>query len=309
MALNWTTYRSIPRLNNYAEAKQWHDDITPIRGDEHGTRPCGRRDQKWFSIWMRDKTVHVGYGAGELSQRQTLVAFDPNGTITIHRRNRWTSASTNERLDRLLGGGFRTHQYDTWVRCKWLDNGVTRRGWLPLKSNGERKWDAEDAVSTFVRDSAGDLVYLNYTYPVIHKPNKVRLKEAFAPYAEFVKFVEGLAKLQGGRLDFTEETRAEFFGWSDYTDYRGKTPAASAPNLYWGVDPHQNRAQFFKWARSEDMDDRMRAAIIYWQNDRDANMKAFFTEQLLKADRSILDAEVRTEGKLVTDRYKRFLFK
>ena len=310
MALGWRTYRSIPRLGNYAEAKRWHDDVAPIRGDEHGTRPVGRRDQKWFSIWMEGGTVHVGYGNGELSKRQTLVAYHPGGTIAIHRRNRWSSASTNERLGRLLGGNFRTHQYDMWVRCKWFDNGTVRSGYLPLKSNGERKWDATDAVSTFVRGEGGELVYLNYTYPVTHKPNKVRLKEALAPFVPFIQFVEGLRKLQGGDyLTFTQETRAEFFGWADGVDYRGQRRTNPVPNLHWGDDPETLRAQFFAWARSDDPDDRMRAAITMVNNNRQTTVYQFFTDMLLKADHSILDTEVHTDGRLVKDRYKRYLLK
>ena len=310
MALGWRTYRSIPRLGNYAEAKRWHDDVAPIRGDEHGTRPVGRRDQKWFSIWMEGGTVHVGYGNGELSKRQTLVAYHPGGTIAIHRRNRWSSASTNERLDRLLGGNFRTHQYDMWVRCNWFDNGTVRNGYLPLKSNGERNWDATDAVSTFVRGEGGELVYLNYTYPVTHKPNKVRLKEAIAPFVPFIQFVENLRKLQGGDyLTFTQETRAEFFGWADERDYHGNMRPNPHPNLYWGDDLVANRQQFLAWAASDALDDRMRAAITMVNNRGTGNTRTFFTDMLLKADHSLFDAEVHTDGRLVKDRYKRYLLK
>ena len=60
MALAWDTYRAIPMLNNYAEAKQHHDNIVPIRGDQHKLRPVGRRDQKWFNIWESKDAIHVG---------------------------------------------------------------------------------------------------------------------------------------------------------------------------------------------------------------------------------------------------------
>ncbi len=89
--------------------------------------------------------MHVGYGNGELSKRQTLVAYHPGGTIAIHRRNRWSSASTNERLDRLLGGNFRTHQYDTWVRCKWFDKTQCAEGIEALKLY-RREWDSDKKV-------------------------------------------------------------------------------------------------------------------------------------------------------------------
>ena len=305
MALNWTTYRAIPRLPNYTEAKKWHDDVTPIRGCKGKTRPVGRRDQPWFSIWETGAGIHVGYGRNEeLSKRQTLVLYDRGGTIQIHRKNRWGSASTNERLDRLLGGNFRTHQYDTWLRTKWHDSGVVRRGWLPLHCNGKRDWGADPAVSTFVRDSAGDLVYLDYTYPVTHKPNKVRMKDALAPFAGFMTFVEGLRKLQGGRLSFTTETHAEYFGWSDHTDYRGQPYPNHAPHLNWGVDVEGVRRQFLQWAASDDYDDRMKAALTMVQSRGKEGVRSVLVDTLLKQDKTLLDAVVHKEGKLVTDRYK-----
>lgn len=308
MALNWKTYNSIPRLYNYAEAKRWHDDVTPIRGDEHKTKPCARRDQKWFSIWMRGKDVHVGYGSGKVEERQSLVIYHSDGTITLEKRNRWSSASDHERRVRLLGTDFRTHQYDTWVRCAWFDGGKKRKGFLPLHCNGQQNWDAVPASSTFVRDKDGDLVFLNYTYPTTHKPNKVRLKEALEPFAPFVQFVEGIRKLQGGhRLEFNEDTRAEYFGWSEGTNYQGKHYPNSAPQLFWGSEAEVNREQFCRWAMSDDLGDRMKAAITMVHNSPD-KAPAFLRDLLLR-ERPIelLTEEVHTEGKLVTDRYKRYL--
>ncbi len=81
------------------------------------------------------------------------------------------------------------------------------------------------------------------------------------------------------------------------------------PNLYWGDDPETLRAQFFAWARSDDPDDRMRAAITMVNNRGTGNTRTFFTDMLLKADHSLFDAEVHTDGRLVKDRYKRYLLK
>lgn len=230
MALNYDTLYAIPRLTNYAEAKKWHDDVVPIRGDEHGTRPCGRRDQKWFSIWMRNNDVHVGYGSGELEKRQSLVIYHKDGTITVEKRNRWSSASDNERRNRLLGIEFKTHQYDTWVHCAWYDGGQKRKGYLPVKCNGQRGWDAIPAQSTFVRDSAGDMVFLNYTYPVTHKVDRPAMNQALKPFRSFITFIEGLRKLQGTKhLGFSQETYAEYFGWADSLDWHGNRRANVPP--------------------------------------------------------------------------------
>lgn len=308
MALNWKTYNAIPRLANYAEAKRWHDDVAPIRGCTGKTRPVGRRDQPWFSIWETGAGIHVGYGRNEgLSQRQTLVLYHRSGAIQLHKRNRRSSASDHERRQRLLGTDFRTHQYDTWVRCAWYDRGEKRKGYLPLHCNGKRNWDVEPAVSTFVRDG-DDLVFVNYAYPVTHKPSRDKLKEALAPYRDFIAFCEGLRKLQGDdKLTFTQDTRAEYFGWSGHNDYRGNPTACSAPNLNWGTEVDANRAWFFEKAASSDHDDRMRAAITMVQNTNDKPV-AFFTDMLLRERHDdLLEAHVQTHGGLATDRYKRYL--
>lgn len=310
MALNHRTYAAIPRLYNYTDAKRHYDNIAPIRGCAGEARPVGRRDQPWFSIWETDAGIHVGYGrAKELSERQTLVLYSRNGTIQLYKRNRWSSASDHERRERLLGADFRTHQFDTWVRCAWYEGGERRKGYLPLRCNGSTSWKDTPAVSTFVRDETG-LVFLNYTYPVTHKPNKVRLKEALTPYHEFIRFCEGLTKLQGGRkLEITAETKAEFFGWAEHSDYRGNRYANPAPRLYWRGEGAENRAKFYAWAASDDPDDRMKAAITFAQNAYDATKPVAFLTDLLLRDRhdTLLDKEVHTSGKLVTDRYKRFL--
>jgi len=306
MALGSSTYWEIPRLDTYAEAKKHYDRVVPIRGDAHSTRPCGRRDQKWFSIWMVGSDVHVGYGSSD--KRESLISYQQAGTITVHKRNRHASASTNERRYRLLGIEFRTHQYDTWVRCDWYDGGARRAGWLPLNCNGERAWNppAGPAKSVFVQDGEGKLVYLNYKYPVTHNPNKVRLEEAMAPFAGFFKFHRAMHKLQGGKhLTFEPGTVAHYFGWADRKDYRGRETTNSPPNIHWGLDVTGMREQFFAWAASGDHDNLMRAAITIGRND-DAREAV---KKLLLQTRSdaLLEPTIKTEGRLVRDRCRMYL--
>lgn len=318
MALSYNTYFAIPQLLTYAEAKAHYDSVKPIRGDAHGTRPAGTRKQKWFSIWMDGTTVRVGYGTGDDANRTPIVSYDSNGTITIHKRNRWSSASDNERRERLLGTDVKTHQYDTWVRCAWFDGGVERDGWLPLRCNGQRGWgpDIKPEESVFVRNAKGRLVYLNYSYPKTHKPNKVRMKEAIEPYQPFIRFVEGIRKLQDGRLGFSNETKSEYLGWVEKQDWEGNTLRVPKMVLStnWGEGKSAARREFFAWAVSEDHDDWMRAAISLAGNADHGILHgknpalAFIKDLLLKVNGSeLMEVETHTGGKLVTDRYKRYL--
>ena len=296
MALSWDTYRSIPMLNNYAEAKAWHDNVTPIRGDQHKLRPVGRRDQKWFNIWETKDAIHVGYGRGALDQRQPLVSFRKEGSIIVSPHYR--GASTNERLQRLLGVTFQTHQYDTWVNCAYYDNGEKKRGWLPIVGSGP---------AMFVRE--GDsLTYVNYKYPVTHKINKERMKAFMDEYQPFLAYLSGLRKLQGGeRLEFSNETRIDAFGVNP--SFQGREVPNAPPNLRWGAGVEENRAQLFAWAKSDEPMDQLRAAITlanmsYWDNPIET-----FKEYVIRTYRqAVLDVVEHRTGTLVRDKLRKFLF-
>ena len=295
MAINWTTYRSIPFLKDYSAAKQWHDDVVPIRGDEHKTRPCGRRDQKWFSIWEAEGAIHVGYGSGELDKRTKLVTFQKSGTILLHRPYRY-GASTHDRLFALLGPSIHTHQYDSWVYCTYFDNGERRDGWLPLHAK----------VTNFVRDGERGLVFIDYKFPVTHTMNKEKLKEVLRPFVPFLTYVEGLAKLQGNIAPkFEAETVAEIFGWHD--EERGL--ANSVPSLNWGVDVMQHRSDMLALATSDDHYDRLKAAVmLYYQSHWGIAARNRFMDQLMRVRASdILDKREHRDGRKVTDRYRRYI--
>lgn len=297
MALAWSTYRAIPFLRDYAAAKEWHDDVKPIRGDEYATRPAGRRDQKWFSIWETKDAIHVGYGAGVLADRNPIVTYQKSGSIIVTPHYR--GASTNERLSRLTGETFKTHQYDTWVRCSFFDNGEKRHGWLPLRGNGP---------NMLVRDGDSALTFINYTFPKTHKIDKEKMKAKLEEYQPFLQYVQGIWKLGDGRLNFEEETRREAFG-TTLCPYRKQEVSANPPNLRWGADRDDARVLFFSWAASTDPMDQLRAAITlngltYWgQNPMDS-----FKEYVIRTyKQAVLHATEHRDGKFATDRLRRLI--
>lgn len=296
MALSWDTYRAIPRLFSYTDAKRWHDDTTPIRGDENKTRPCGRRDQKWFSIWERKDAIHVGYGARPIDQCHALVSYERSGSIIVSPYH-YGGASTNERLTKLLGAKFQTYQYDTWVHCDYYDNGERKTGWLPIP---------RDRPARFMMEGES-LVFVNYAYPVIHKINKDKMNETAGKYAEFLTYVKGVWKLAGGRPFFEMETRAEAFG--TYINQFNKTPTPnSPPNLRWGKDKDEARVQFFEWAASSDPMDHLRATItLNWVGNGENPIETFKEYVVRTYKERVLDKVEHREGKLVKDRLKLWL--
>lgn len=312
MAISWDTYYALPHLKNYIEAKEHYDRVIPIRGDENKTRPAGRRDQKWCSIWQtEDKSIVIGYGSGELKQRKPFISFQPSGTITLHNFGRFSSASTNERMQRILGTAVQTHQYDTWVQCSWYDNGVRRKGYLPLHRNHKADWhDKEGKSSVFVREKDGELVYLNYVYPVTHKLNRPAINVALEPAKPFLNWVSAMIKLQGtGRLEFTAETQAEYFGWSNWKDWRGVEQPNNPPSILgWARDRDENRARFTQWVQGDSVDDWMRAALTLQYYHDANNPRDCLIDMAIKDDPdNLLIAQVHTWGHKVTDRYKKYL--
>lgn len=296
MALSWSTYRAIPFLRDYAAAKEHHDNIKPIRGDEHATRPVGRRDQKWFSIWESKDAIHVGYGAKALDGRNPIVTYQKSGSIIVTPHYR--GASTNERLSRLTGETYKTHQYDTWVRCSFFDNGEKRHGWLPMR----------DGPNMLVRDGDSGLTFINYTFPKTHKIDKEKMKAKLEEYQPFLQYLRGLWKLADGALRFEEATAIECFG-STQAPWINRTIPNNPPNLRWGADKDDARALFFSWAASTDPMDQLRAAITitrmaYWGQ----NPLEVFQEYVIRTYKdAVLHATEHREGKFVTDRLRRLI--
>ena len=300
MAISWDTYRAIPFLQNYAAAKQHHDNTTPIRGDENKTRPCGRRNQKWFSIWEADGAIHAGYGYGELDKRTKLVTFEPSGSIIVP-HTRYRGAATHERLSKLLGESFRTHQYDTWAHCSYYDNGTLMHGHMPLR---------KDTASVFARHGTHDLVYMNYRFPVTHHVNKAKAKEVLSPFVPFLTYMDGVAKLQGRKSPgFSRETIGEVFGWREGGAWSTHPAANAPPNLVWGNDATRHRDEMFALATSDDHMDQLRAAITLCHNAHwGVTPRQAFMEHLMRMrPDDLFDKREHRDGRLVKDRYRRFV--
>jgi len=299
MALNWDTQRAIPTLKDYAAAKEWHDKVVPIRGDEGKTRPCGRRDQKWFSIWETKDAIHVGHGiSADLDRRIKLVTYNKSGSIVVYNDSRYGHAATNERLSRLLDGFVATYQYDTWIKTWYYVNGAINKGWQKL---------IRGAPSEFVRDNQGRLVFLNYKFPVTHKVNKAAMDRAMENLSKFVTYIDGLRKLHGGRIEFEDATKREVFTTDDPRGY------VSIPNLRW-ARPNADktlqevRLEFFDWARSDDHMDHLKAAVTLVNNCAwsSAYIDAIREQIICTYRDAVLTSTQHTDGKLVKDRMRRY---
>jgi hypothetical protein len=87
-------------------------------------------------------------------------------------------------------------------------------------------------------------------------------------------------------------------------------PAPNAPpNLVWGENAEQHRDEMFALAASDDNMDQLRAAITLCHNAHwGVTPRQAFMEQLMRyRPNDLLDKREHREGRMVTDRYRRFM--
>jgi hypothetical protein len=96
----------IPRLANYAEAKEWYEKVIPIRGRATVVKPLGRK--RYFTQYeIVKETVAIQSENREYDiyacamYGKDMVQFYPNGDIAIH-ANKWYSITTGAFLNCVL---------------------------------------------------------------------------------------------------------------------------------------------------------------------------------------------------------------
>ena len=183
--LNWKTYGGLPQLRSYAAALKHFETVKPIRGDADGTKPAGRRDQKWLSIYMReDKAVCIG---SMWNRERALLAYYPDGRVAIEQH---LSASCRERIQRIAGLNIQRKNYEDWVTAVAHVDGKEVVGHYPLqlRYNGDRK-------ATFILRDMASHIYLNPVPVYKHTINRKVKAELTARYKPFLNYMEAMAKL------------------------------------------------------------------------------------------------------------------
>ena len=185
--LNWSTYGALPQLRSYAAALKHFETVKPIRGDADGTKPAGRRDQKWLAIYMRgDKAVCIG-SAWHKDKGKALLAYYPDGRVAIEQQ---LSASCRERIQRIAGLNIQRKNYEDWVTAVAHVDGKEVVGHYPLqlRYNGDRK-------ATFILRENATAIYLNPVPVYKHTLNRKVKAEIMPRYKPFMDYMEVMAKL------------------------------------------------------------------------------------------------------------------
>ena len=93
--MGYATVLNVPRVTNYAQAKNIHDEIKPIRGTT--TIPLGnRRDHHQYSIRKNGEDVEM------VCYKTPVVTFHPDDSITV-RTDGWCSVSTHQFIQQVTG--------------------------------------------------------------------------------------------------------------------------------------------------------------------------------------------------------------
>lgn len=183
--LNWRTYGAMPQLRSYAAALKHFNDVVPIRGDVDGTKPVGRRDQKWLSIYMRDdKAVCIG---SRWNKGKALLAYYPDGRVVIEQN---IGASCRERIQRIAGLNINRHYNEDWVTAAAYVDGEEVIGHYPLQlyHNGTRK-------AVFILRENATALYVNPVPTYKHTINRNAKAEITARYKPFMEYVSAMSKL------------------------------------------------------------------------------------------------------------------
>jgi hypothetical protein len=256
--LNWRTHGALPVLRNYNDALIHYNNVTPIRGDKDGTKPVGRRDQKFFAIWQGDdKSINIGY---HWHKDKPLIKFYDDGRVALKTH---MGAACRERVERIVNIHLQRKHNRTWVQAKTYQDGEEVRGWFPISSPKD-SWRSPHREALFILHKDSIPTFLNSTPVETHVKDRQASKGIIAKYKPFRSYVENMAKLTDGRVPSTtsHELRA-LLGLSVMEADKHKDVHLCPTYSYGGdVERHPKyRALFFELLESGEPEDMYKAML------------------------------------------------
>lgn len=298
--LNWKTYGALPQLRSYAAALNHWEKTAPIRGDKDGTKPAGRRDQKWLSIYKRETDNAVCIGSAWRKEKP-LLAYYPDGRVAIETN---IGATCRERIQRIAGLNIQRKYNEDWVAAVSHVDGKEVVGHYPLqlKHNGDRK-------VFFILHDNNTPTYINPVPTYKHTIDRKEKAKLTARYKPFLDYVEAMAKLSADVTDISPWSRESMDNPRiPSTDFDGrKALGLPQQNLFYSTEAP---AEFLKLLDSGDTEDWYKAMV--WLSANRWRMlldeaKTEVTHLIHKQHRDALFTKERVDaGKLVFDRYGRY---
>jgi len=194
--LNWRTFNALPVLRSYAAALRHFENVVPIRGDADGTKPVGRRDQKWLAIYMReDKTICIG-NTWHKEKQKALLAYHPDGRVVIENG---IGASCRERIHRIAGLNIKRYNNEDWVHAISHVDGKEVVGQYPLNLHYNNQRNA-----VFILGENQTPIYLNPVPVYKHTINRQEKAKLTKQYQPFMQYVEAMAKLSADPTQYNQ---------------------------------------------------------------------------------------------------------
>jgi len=300
--LNHYTYGALPVLKSYQQALAHWEKTIPIRGDVNGTKPAGRRDQKWLAIYIRDtdKAVCVG-STWHKGQGRAMLEYHPDGRVVIGMQ---ISASCRERIQRIAGLHIQRKYNEDWVLATAYVDGEEVVGHYPLqlKHNSPRK-------AAFMISENKSATYLNPVPTYKHTINRQEKAKLTKQYKPFMDYVEAMSKLSADETVHTE--------WSKESRDNPRLPmldhnarkelGLSVHSLKWSSE---GPAEFIKLVDSGDTESWYKAMVWlsagHWRILL-SDAKLDVIHMLYGQHRDELFTKERVDaGKCIYDRYARY---
>lgn len=302
--LNWSTYNAMPVLKSYQQALEHFEKVKPIRGDVDGTKPVGRRDQKFFAIWKRDadKAVCVGYSWHNREDGKALLAYYPDGRVAIEKG---ISATCRERIQRIAGLNIQRRYNEDWVTAAAYVDGEEVIGHYPLKLNRNNTRNA-----TFILRENATALYLNPTPTYRHTINRKAKADIMPRFKPFIDYVEVMSKLSADETQYSPwstESRDNPRLPSGTIDERKAMGLPDHGSLIWSPD---KIPEFISLVESGETESWYKAmlwlAIGHWRKLLN-EAKLDVMHHMHRQYRDVLFVKERVEaGKCVQDRYGQY---
>jgi hypothetical protein len=305
-SLNWDTYYSLPVLKSYQQALEHFEKVKPIRGDKNGTKPVGRRDQKWLSIYKRDTDNAVCIGSTWWKDKnKALLAYYPDGRVSIEQN---IGATCRERIQRIAGININRKHNEDWVRAVTYQDGQEVRGDFPLKLS-----HYNPRTATFILRENATPIYLNPVPAITHIINRQGKAAVTAKSKEFVAYLKNMGKLMEGNLPRLERKEMHELFEVSANDYQ----AFNLFKNYYSQSSDEfatKREKLLALASSGDTEQMYQAMLWLshaaaddWRSRGYAPVNsciAMFEKALMvqHKDEVLIRTEVR-DGRIVNDRY------
>ena len=304
--LNWRTYNALPVLKSYQQALAHFNNVVPIRGDVDGTKPVGRRDQKWLSIYKRetDKAVCIG-STWHKEKQKALLAYHPDGRVAIENG---IGASCRERIQRIAGLNIKRYNNEDWVHAISHVDGKEVVGQYPLQLHY-----SSDRKAVFILRENDTPIYLNPTPTYKHTIDRKAKAGLTKQYQPFMQYVEVMAKLSADPTQYNQWSKESVDNPRLPSITREERDALGIPAKYLYTrynSDSEGVEQFLTLVDSGDTESWYKAMVWlqvgHWKILLD-EARQKFTHIMHYAHRDVLFTKVRVDaGVAVRDRYAQY---